>query len=85
LTAVFPYIEGTFWIPLFYSIILAIYLVIFFVGFPLMSLIATRIYNDVDFERERPLVQQSSTSKTTEKKQNASKISLEEASGDKAG
>ncbi len=85
LTAVFSYIEGTFWIPLFYSIILAIYLVIFFVGFPMMSLIATRIYNDVDIKREKPIVQKSSTSKTTEQKQNVSKISLEEVSEDKAG
>ncbi len=85
LTAVFPYIEGTFWIPLFYSIILAIYLVIFFVGFPMMSLISTRIYNDVDFKREKPFVQQSNFSKATKQKQNASKISLEEVSEDKAG
>ena len=52
---VLPSIIGTVWVPILMVIVLILYLYKLFLGFPMMSLIATRIYNSVDFERFKQL------------------------------
>ena len=53
---IIPIISGTVWVPILMVFILIIYLYNLFLGFPMMSLIATRIYNSVAFERFIPLM-----------------------------
>ena len=55
LVSLVPLVKGTYWLILIFTVILLLYIYKFFVGFPMMALIATRIYNTVDFERFKPL------------------------------
>jgi hypothetical protein len=57
LALILPIITGTVWVPILMAIILILYLYNLFLGFPMMSLISTRIYNSVDFERFKPLME----------------------------
>jgi hypothetical protein len=52
---IIPSIIGTFWLPIFSVLLLLAYLYKLFIGFPFLSLIATRIYNSVEFKRFKPL------------------------------
>ncbi len=45
------------WFLIFDIIVLLLYLVYLFVGYPLKTLISTRIYNSIDFERFKPLTE----------------------------
>ncbi|MHA1304964.1 MAG: hypothetical protein ACTSQE_08220 [Candidatus Heimdallarchaeaceae archaeon] len=49
--ALIPIIKGTIWIKILAGFILVLYLYVIFIGLPMMSLIATRIYNSVEFSR----------------------------------
>ena len=55
ITIIIPNIVGTFWVPILMTMMLIFYLYKLLLGFPMMSLIATRIYNSVDFERFKSL------------------------------
>jgi hypothetical protein len=70
LIAIFlPYITGTFWMPILMILLLVSYLYKLFIGFPMLSLIATRIYNSVDFERFKPLTTTEEKIRKEEKEQ----------------
>ncbi|MCE7743343.1 MAG: hypothetical protein GOP50_12905 [Candidatus Heimdallarchaeota archaeon] len=57
LVLIMPLIKGSIWVIIIMVIIAILYFINLFIGFPMMSLIATRIYNTVDFERFKPLVE----------------------------
>jgi hypothetical protein len=59
----YPVLGGTVWIEVIrvISIILQIYKL--FIGFPMLALVATRIYNSVEFERFKPLTKHKNPSK----------------------
>jgi len=61
-----PSIRGTIVFPILMVLLLIIYLYWLFIGFPMMALISTRIYNTADFERFKPLPNVKSKSVETE-------------------
>ncbi len=63
LTLLMPIITGTVWVTILIILLILLYAIKLFIGFPMMSLIATRIYNTVNFERFKPLVEEKNTSK----------------------
>jgi hypothetical protein len=56
-----PSIKGTVIVPILLGITALLYGFSLFIGIPMMSLIATRIYNTVEFERFKPLPQKEIT------------------------
>jgi hypothetical protein len=59
----FPVLEGTVWIEVIRGIAIIFQVYKLFIGFPMLALIATRIYNSVEFERFKPLTKQENPSK----------------------
>ena len=59
----FPVLEGTVWIEVIRGIAIIFQVYKLFIGFPMMALIATRIYNSVEFERFKPLTKYERPSK----------------------
>ena len=60
----YPYVEGTVWYTVIIAMLILVQIFKLFIGFPLLSLIATRIYNSTKFERFKPLTKQESKTKT---------------------
>ncbi|MCG3220024.1 MAG: hypothetical protein H7641_01485 [Candidatus Heimdallarchaeota archaeon] len=63
----YPVLTGTAWIPVMQTIAIILLLYKLFIGFPMLALIATRIYNNVDFERIKTLT---TSKRETVKKEN---------------
>jgi hypothetical protein len=63
-----PSIRGTIVLPILLGLMALLYVYRLFIGIPMMSLIATRIYNTVEFERFKPLLERemSDTDKSKE-------------------
>ncbi|MBY8999630.1 MAG: hypothetical protein KGD64_01825 [Candidatus Heimdallarchaeota archaeon] len=59
----YPVLTGTVWIIVMQIIAIILLLYKLFIGFPMLALIATRIYNSVDFERFKPLTKHERISK----------------------
>ncbi len=59
----FPVLEGTVWIEVIRGIAIIFQVYKLFIGFPMLALIATRIYNSVEFERYKPLIKYENPSK----------------------
>ncbi|MHA1516461.1 MAG: hypothetical protein ACTSPF_13060, partial [Candidatus Heimdallarchaeaceae archaeon] len=55
LVILLPSIKGTVVLPILIALLAIVYAYRLFIGFPMMALIATRIYNTTDFERFKPL------------------------------
>ena len=59
----YPVLVGTAWITVIRVIAIILQVYKLFIGFPMLALIATRIYNSVEFERYKPLTKHERTSK----------------------
>ncbi|MHA1199117.1 MAG: hypothetical protein ACTSQF_07190 [Candidatus Heimdallarchaeaceae archaeon] len=68
----YPVITGTAWITVIRVIAVILQIYKLFIGFPMLALIATRIYNSVEFERFKPLTKHENPSKVD----NEDKISV---------
>ncbi|MCE7739439.1 MAG: hypothetical protein GPJ50_08675 [Candidatus Heimdallarchaeota archaeon] len=66
LVLLLPTIQGTVVLPILIAILAIVYIYRLFIGFPMMALISTRIYNTADFERFKPLPKAKSKSVETE-------------------
>jgi len=66
LVILLPTIQGTVVLPILMVLLAIVYIYRLFIGFPMMALISTRIYNTADFERFKPLPKVKSKSVETE-------------------